>query len=268
MPLDDPTAAPAPPARAAIVVLGAGSGTRVGAGVNKVLLPLAGRPLLAWSVATALEVSGVGPVVVVCRPGERTTVAGALQPTLDEALARAPEAADREVLLVDGGATRHASEMAALRVLAPAIADGSVDVVALHDGARPLASRALFEDVIAQARAAGGAVPTHPLPGLLPRDPAAAPQGWGTGTLAGVATPQAFRAAPLAAAYRAAEEAGFDGTDTAVTFARFADRHAAPDGTAAPLEVRAVAGSAVNLKVTFAEDVVLAEELLSRRLAG
>lgn len=264
MPLDVPAPAPATTAHAAIVVLGAGSGTRVGAGVNKVLLPLAGRPLLAWSVATALEVAGVGPVVVVCRPGERTTVARALQPTLDDAAGRAPEgAAPREVLLVDGGATRHASEMAALTLLAPAIADGSVDVVALHDGARPLASRELFETVIAQARAAGGAVPTHLLPGLLPRDPGAPPHGWGAGAPAGVATPQAFRAAPLVAAYTAAEEAGFDGTDTAVTYARFAPT---ADGT--PGTVRAVPGSSQNLKVTFAEDVALAEQLLRRRSGG
>ena len=55
----------------AVVILAAGSGSRSGAEVNKVLLPLGGRPVLAWSVRDALETDGVGRVVVVFRPGER-----------------------------------------------------------------------------------------------------------------------------------------------------------------------------------------------------
>ena len=230
---------------AAVVVLAAGSGSRVGAQVNKILLPLHGRPVLAWSVLTALEVPGVDPVVVVHRPGERADVGSALLPVIGE----------RDVLLVEGGATRQDSEQAALAVLAPRVADGSVDVIAIHDGARPLAGVALFEATIATARQHGGAVPTHELAALLARDPSAAPAPGGTGTrLAGVATPQAFRAAPLLEAYRAAAAAGFDGTDTAAAFAQFA-----PAGH----EVRAVPTGPGNLKVTFGEDLQVAERLLS-----
>lgn len=232
------------PPTAAVVVLGAGSGTRVGAEVNKVLLPLRGTPLLAWSVRTALAVPGVDPVVVVCRPGERAAVGEALLPVVGE----------REVLLIDGGATRQASEQAALDLLAPRVAAGGVDVVAIHDGARPLAEVALFEAAIATARAYGGAVPAHELAGLLPRDPTAEPSPGGPGTrLVGVQTPQAFRAAPLLAAYAAAGAAGFDGTDTAAAFAAFAP---------AELSIRAVASGPGNLKVTFAEDLAVAERLL------
>lgn len=239
------TTAPAPAPTAAVVVLAAGSGTRVGAGVNKILLPLRGRPVLAWSVLTALELSGVDPVVVVHRPGERADVGTALLPVIGE----------REVLLVEGGATRQDSEQAALAALAPRVAAGSVDVVAIHDGARPLASAALFEATIAIAREHGGAVPTHELAGLLPRDAALVPAPGGPGTrLVGVSTPQAFRATPLLAAYAAAAAAGFDGTDTAAAFAEFA-----PAGH----EVRSVAAHPGNVKVTFAEDLQVAERLLS-----
>ncbi|TNM36561.1 4-diphosphocytidyl-2C-methyl-D-erythritol kinase [Nocardioides albidus] len=230
---------------AAVVILAAGSGTRVGAEVNKVLLPLRGRPVLAWSVLTALAVEGVDPVVVVHRPGERADVGAALLPVIGE----------REVLLVEGGATRQDSEQAALAALAPRVADGSLDVIAIHDGARPLAGPGLFEATIAAARAHGGAVPTHELAGLLPRDAAAAPAPGGPGTrLVGVATPQAFRAGPLLDAYRAAARAGFDGTDTAAAFAQFA-----PAGH----EVRAVPSGPGNLKVTFAEDLEVAARLLA-----
>jgi 2-C-methyl-D-erythritol 4-phosphate cytidylyltransferase len=230
---------------AAIVVLAAGSGSRVGAAVNKVLLPLRDLPILAWSVRTALAVPGVDPVVVVCRPGERSAIGAALVPVVG----------DREVLLIDGGATRQASEQAALDLLGPRVAEGSVDVIALHDGARPLADVALFERTIATAREHGGAVPTTELAGLLARDGSHHPAPGGPGSrLAGVQTPQAFRAAPLLAAYAAAAAAGFDGTDTAAAFAEFAP---GPD-----LTVRAVPSGPGNLKVTFAEDVALAERLL------
>lgn len=240
---------PAP--RSAVVVLGAGSGSRVGAEVNKVLLPVAGWPLLAWSVATALEVA-TGPVVVVCRPGERDHVAAALQPLLDRTMPD-DDGAPPEVWLVDGGATRHASEQAALHALRPRIDDGSVEVVAIHDGARPLADAELYGRVLAAAARWGGAVPTHDLPGLLPRDPAAHPDM--PPRLAGVSTPQAFRAAELVVAYDAAADATFEGTDTAATYVRFA-----------PVERPAVAAVPLarpNLKVTYAEDVATAERLLS-----
>ncbi|GAA4813373.1 2-C-methyl-D-erythritol 4-phosphate cytidylyltransferase [Nocardioides caeni] len=230
--------------RAAIVVLAAGSGTRVGAAVNKVLLPLGGKPLLAWSVEAALAVEGVDPVVVVCRPGERERVAVALQDSVGE----------RELLLIDGGGTRQASEQAALDLLAPRIADGSIDVVAVHDGARPLSAPALFSAVIDAARDAGGGVPAVPLPGLLPIDGDTPPGS--LARLVGVQTPQAFRAGALAAAHASAAAAGFDGTDTAAAYAEFAP--------SADRTVRVVPSTPRNLKVTFAEDVRIAERLLGR----
>ncbi|WP_249666161.1 IspD/TarI family cytidylyltransferase [Nocardioides faecalis] len=251
-----PTATPAAaPPLAAAVVLGAGSGSRVGAEVNKVLLPLRGVPLLAWSVRTALATPGVGPVVVVCRAGERAEVAHLLGEHLAEDLEdRAP---GHEVLLVDGGSTRQASEQAALDVLAPRIADGAVDVVAIHDGARPLADVELWQRAVAVAREHGGAVPAHDLPGLLPRAGGALPIA-GTDRLVGVQTPQAFRAAPLVASYAAARAEGFDGTDTAATYARYAEAA----GHEAAGTIRAVPSGPRNLKVTFADDLALAAELL------
>ncbi|MFC5727498.1 MULTISPECIES: IspD/TarI family cytidylyltransferase [Nocardioides] len=241
---------------AAIVVLAAGSGSRVGAEVNKVLLPLRDRPLLAWSLQAALAVPDADPIVVVCRPGERRSVGAAL----------APYVGRRDVLLIDGGSTRQQSEQAALDLVAPQVADGSIDVIAIHDGARPLAGADLFERVISTAREYGGAVPILELPGLLPRDPTTFPSPGGPGTrLVGVQTPQAFRARPLIAAYSAAAAARFDGTDTAAAFAEFAvsrDRthRSDPDD---PLTIRAVPAGPRNLKVTFAEDLPVAEALLA-----
>jgi 2-C-methyl-D-erythritol 4-phosphate cytidylyltransferase len=222
---------------AAVVIVAAGSGTRVGAGVNKVLLPLGDRPVLAWSVRDALAVDDVRRIVIVIRPADRTAVAEALAPHLGAA----------EVVLVDGGATRHASEWAALQLLAPAIEAGELDLVAIHDGARPLSGVALFEATLAAARKHGGAIPVVPVRDLLTTELTPV-----VGELGGVQTPQAFRADLLLAAHRAAAESGFEGTDTAAVLAEHAD-----------IDVAAVPSSARNLKITFPEDVALAERLLS-----
>lgn len=216
----------------AIVIVAAGSGTRVGAPVNKVLLPLGMTTVLGASVSTALEVADVARLVVVVRPGEQDAVGGAVAPLLG----------DREVLLVEGGATRHASEWQALQALASDIDAGVVDVVAVHDAARPLASPELFEATVEAARRTGGAVPAAPLQGLVRRDLRAA-----TGLLVGVQTPQAFQAGPLLAAYRLADRDGFEGTDTAACLERYSD-----------VRVAAVPSTPLNFKVTFPEDVDLA----------
>jgi 2-C-methyl-D-erythritol 4-phosphate cytidylyltransferase len=223
-----------PPATAA-VILAAGSGSRVGAEVNKVLLPLRGVPVLVWSLRDALALPGVRRVVLVVRPEDRAAVGAAV----------APHLGDREVLVVDGGATRHASEWAALQVLAADVESGEVEVVLVHDGARPLAGLPLWRAVVEAARDSGGAVPMVPVTQLVHDDLAPVAEAVG-----GVQTPQAFRAGELLAAYRAAARDGFEGTDTSACVAAYGDA-----------VVTAVPGSALNLKVTFPEDVALAEEL-------
>ena len=220
---------------AAVVILAAGVGARVGASSNKVLLPLGDRPVLAWSVRDALALDDVRRVLVVVRAGEQDDVAAAL----------APHLGDGEVALVVGGDTRHASEWAALRALAREIEAGDVDVVAIHDGARPLAGAALFAASLGAASEVGGAIPVVRLPGLLALDGRALPP-----ELDGVQTPQAFRAPDLLAAYTAAAAEGFDGTDTAACWSRYTD-----------LPVAAVPSGPGNLKITFPEDLDLALRL-------
>jgi 2-C-methyl-D-erythritol 4-phosphate cytidylyltransferase len=227
---------------AAVVILAAGSGSRVGGEVNKVLLPLDGAPVLARSLRTALGLDDVDPIVLVCRPGEEDAVGAAVTPHLG----------DRDVLLVPGGATRHESEQAALAVLASRIETDEVDVVVVHDGARALAPSSLFEQVVAAAREAGGAVPTVELSGLLPRDPAVPLPA---GRLVGVQTPQAFRAGPLLDAYRSARREGFDGTDTAACLERYR-----PD-----VAIVAVPAGPANLKITYAEDLEAAARISAAR---
>ncbi len=220
----------------AVVILAGGSGSRVGAGTNKVLLPLGDGSVLGRSVQAALAVPDVVRLVLVVRAGDEGKVRAAVGPVVG----------DREERLVPGGPTRHSSEWAALQALADDIGSGVVDVVAVHDGARPLAGPRLFETTLAAAREHGGALPVVELSGLLSRDLRPVED-----RLVGVQTPQAFRAAPLLEAHRQAAAEGYQSTDTAACFAHYSD-----------LPVVAVHGGATNLKVTFPEDLAVAEQLL------
>lgn len=218
--------------QAAIVILAAGSGSRVGAEVNKVLLDLGGRPVITHSVMTALTVPDVAAIVLVARPGEEGAVAEAVTPIIG----------DREVLLVRGGEERQDSERAALEVLRPMVESGEIDVIAIHDGARPFAPAELYQAVISTARQYGGSIPGVPLSSILTTDLRPV-----RGALVGVQTPQAFRAETLIAAY---DRGGNDATDTAAALA-------------GDVVVHAVLGSSSNFKITWPEDVRAAARVIT-----
>ena len=227
--------------RVAVVLLAAGSGSRVGSATNKVYLPLAGSPVFAWSLRSALRLPGLRRCLLVIADQDRSLAEVAL----------AKEAAAGVVELVPGGLTRHASEVNALVALEAEISLGALDVVVMHDAARPLATPALFSEVIRQANSSGGALPGRresPLIAIGADDPS-------PGRTVTVQTPQAFRAAPLLQAYQEAG-AAFAGTDTASCVERYTD-----------LVIRWVPGSADNIKITFPHDLAVAEHLMARRNA-
>jgi 2-C-methyl-D-erythritol 4-phosphate cytidylyltransferase len=235
---------PARTGTAAAVVLAGGSGSRVAAALNKVYLPLAGRRVVSWSFTWAREVAEIGTFVLVVRPEDAELA--------EQTLRR--EASGLPVRLVVGGASRHESEQAALDHLADPILDGAVEVVAVHDGARPLAGPSLWRSVVRTARSVGGAVPALPASGILTVGAdghPVVPEGPVAG-LARVQTPQAFRGRELLKAYEAARSAGYQGTDTACTAERHSD-----------LTVQTVAGARTNLKITYPHDLFLAERLLA-----
>lgn len=225
--------------RAALVMLAAGDGRRSGHHTNKVLLPLAGRRVFTWSIRWARLLPSITHTVLVVREEDRDVVEAAVAREVD------PPA----VQIVTGGDSRHASEWMALQALEPAISAGEVDVVVIHDAARPLAGTALFEAVILAAEEYGGALPVRDQPHL-------ASIGEGAPSLervVAVQTPQAFLAQPLLEAYRSASTDGFVGTDTASCIERYTD-----------LPVHCVPGDAGNIKITFPEDLFLAERLLAK----
>lgn len=227
------------PGGVALVLLAAGAGTRSGHDTNKVYLPLAGRRVLTWSLDTTRGLTDLVTTIVVVQDHERGHADTAL---------RREAGGRRQVRLVPGGKTRHGSEFQALRALAPQIYSREVGIVVIHDAARPLASLAMFEDVVRTARRYGGALPVLDQDGLIFEDGAAVRE-----RLVRVQTPQAFHALPLLAAYERAAEGGFVGSDTAACVERYGN-----------LPVRSVTGDPRNLKITFPEDLFIAERLLAK----
>lgn len=220
-------------------MLAAGEGRRTGHHTNKVLLPLAGRRVFTWSLRWARELVTVTHTVLVIRAQDRDTVLAALE----------REVGPPEVCVVVGGDSRHGSEWQALQALAPAIEAGEIDVVVIHDAARPLAGTALFDSVIQTAWKHGGAIPVRDQDNLAYLHGSEQPHE----RVVAVQTPQAFRARPLLEAYRMAEADRFVGTDTASCMERYTD-----------VPVLCVTGNAGNIKITFPEDLFLAERLLAK----
>jgi 2-C-methyl-D-erythritol 4-phosphate cytidylyltransferase len=214
--------------RAVGIVAAAGSGLRLGADRPKALVPLGGRPLVAWAVATLLD-GGVDEVVVAVPAAERGEFSDALP------------AGTR---LVDGGASRTASVRAAL-----AAVDPGVSAVLVHDAARPLTPPTVVARLLAAVSAGTPAV----VPVLPVVDTTVVVDGDGVvvagpdrATLRRVQTPQGFDRATLVAAYGRLA-VGEELTDDAAVV------------RAAGIPVRTVPGDERAAKVTVAHDLALAE---------
>lgn len=225
--------------RLAAIVLAGGLGARVRSGINKVFLPVQDRAVLDYSVRTLQRASGVSWIVIAVRPEDRHR--------LDHLIEDGP---GPPLSTVAGGVTRHQSEVSAIEFLAPAIEAGAIDLIAIHDGARPFMTFDLLEACIEAAVRFGGAVPGMPPEAPLYRLEEGAAVPLASVALIRVQTPQVFKARPLLEAYRASLEAGFEGVDTAETMEKFST-----------VEVAIVPGDERNMKVTFVEDLFRAEEL-------
>lgn len=226
---------------AGAILLCAGRGERLAAGVDKALVPLAGRPLFAWSLEALERCDAVAAIVVV----------GPVR-ALREALAATGIAARKVAAWTEGGAERQHSVGRGLHVLPAAC-----DVVAVHDCARALVTPDVIARTIADARAHGGAIAAVPLADTLKQ----VTDGRITATppregLWRAQTPQAFRREWLVAAHEAAARDRVLATDDA----------ALVEALGHP--VRVTTGDPVNLKITTADDLVLAEAWLAHRASA
>lgn len=231
--------------RAVAILTAAGSGTRLGHGLPKALVPLAGIPLVVRA-AHALASSGVVRRVVVTAPPE----------ALDELRAAVGDGPGLEV--VPGGATRQASVAAALARLAD---EPGGTVVLVHDAARPLVPVRVVRRVVgAVALGRTAVVPVLPVVDTIKRvvgDDGAVAETLDRRELRAVQTPQGFtldvlRAAHAAAAHRADDEA-LAATDDAGLV------------EAAGGRVWVVEGHEDAMKITTPRDLAVATALVATR---
>ena len=230
-------------AAVATIVVAAGEGRRLGAAEPKALVPLAGRPLLLHSLERLSGLPGLLEQVVVVPPGWRARV--------EERFA-AEFARWKVSRVVEGGVRRQDSAAAGFAALSP-----GVEVVLIHDAARPLVRAADAARVAAAAARDGAALLAVPLSDTLKRE---GPEGRVGETLDRrglwrAQTPQGFRREVYAAAMRRAMKEGGDATDDASLVER------------AGGAVTLVEGDPSNLKITTAADLRAAEALL-REEAG
>ncbi len=227
------------------VILCAGQGTRMRADHNKVLLPLLGRPLIAYTLAAFEQAATVNEILLVAHPDEVAYFAREVIPVAG---------ASKVSSVIAGGATRHQSEQCALDALRQRITTGEIALVMIHDGARPLVTPEEIDQLAEVAQEGAGAILVTPIVAtetLLETRPdgavalISAPE-----ELARAQTPQAFDARLLLAAYDQARLDGFEGTDTASSLERLG--HA----------IHAIYGSDENIKVTTPDDLLRAEAIL------
>jgi 2-C-methyl-D-erythritol 4-phosphate cytidylyltransferase len=225
--------------RTAAIVPAAGRGERLGPGTPKALRALGGVPMLAHAIVGLAQARTIDLVAVAAPADEVTAVRDLL---LDHELAV-------ELIVVAGGETRRESVRLALSALPP-----DVDVVLVHDAARPLAPPELA-DAVAHAvrRGADAVIPALPVVDTVKRVDRSdtVVETLDRSALRAVQTPQGFRRAVLEAAHAATS--GADVTDDAGLV------------EALGRQVLVVPGSEEAFKVTRPLDLALAEVVLARR---
>ncbi len=223
------------PMKVSAIIVAAGRGARLGGEVPKQYQLLSGSPVLKHTILSLLASDRVTEVIVVINPRDAALYAPIAGSISDDRLKPA----------VSGGDSRSVSVRSGLKA-----AGG--DYVAIHDGARPLVPLDALDRVFDQARKTGAAFLALPVTDAvwqvtdgrattaLPRDAIWRAQ-----------TPQVFERRAIVAAHAAHDGPADDDVAIAV---------------AAGLDVHPVRGSQRNLKITFAEDLALAEQQLGTNM--
>jgi len=230
-----------------LLIAAAGSGRRMGAPINKLLLPVAGRPVLAWTLDAVLGCPAIEWIGVMGQPEDEEAIQAIL-------LAARPT---RPVRWILGGDTRQESVRLGLAAL-PAAAEA----VLIHDGARCLATPELFSRcalaLLEAIEAGAGIIAATPVSDTIKQ---VDQQGLIQATperqhLWAAQTPQGFAVRQLRSAHRQALEKGWSVTDDAALFERLG------------LPVQVLEAPASNIKLTTPFDLSVAEAVLRARSAA
>lgn len=219
------------------IVAAGGSGARMGAQKNKLFLPIGDKPVIAHTLLALQKSSCIHEIILSAREVDMAELKRVAEKYGITKLAA----------IVRGGAHRAASVKSALSAVSE-----WADVVAVHDGARPLIADKQIQEVVAEALKSGAAAVGVPPKCTLKR---ADVNGFITETvdrsmIFEIQTPQVFQTSILQRAYDADETVLKCATDDCFLVERLGVR------------IRVVEGSYRNIKVTTPEDMILAERLL------
>jgi 2-C-methyl-D-erythritol 4-phosphate cytidylyltransferase len=216
--------------------MAAGTGSRFDAGAPKQTALLNGRAMIAWSAGVLAQSPRVTGLVVVTPAGSETSLRDMLT----------ADAVRKMHATVTGGATRQDSVYNGLEQVPP-----DATHVLIHDAARPCLSAALRDRVIDALAVHGAVIPAVAVTDTLIRDIDAGVDAiLDRVHVAGVQTPQGFRLDLIRRAHRVARERGFKSSDDGSLVLALAEK------------VATVPGERTNLKVTFREDLAIAEAIL------
>ena len=224
-----------------LLIPAAGSGKRMGADRNKLLLPLLGKPILQWTLEAAIASDAIAWIGVMGQPHDYPE----FQQIFNEVSPIKP------IRLIQGGTTRQASVFNGLKALPT-----DCDRVLIHDGARCLATPQLFDRCDVSLQTMQGFIAAVPVKdtikvvnGLTIVDTPNRDHLWAA------QTPQGFQANLLKDAHFKAVEQGWEVTDDAALFEKVG------------LAVQIVMGEETNLKITTQQDLAIAEFILNQRSA-
>ncbi|HEV8131699.1 MAG TPA: 2-C-methyl-D-erythritol 4-phosphate cytidylyltransferase [Acidobacteriota bacterium] len=218
----------------AAIIAAAGSGSRAHLDIPKQLLPLGGKPLFLWSLRIFEKLERVREVFLVVPEGKN----GEFQKAIAE---------NSPVKLVAGGDRRQDSVLAGLNQVSR-----DVDIVLVHDAARPFINAALVNALIDTAVQQGAAIPIAPVSETLKEvSHGRVIQTLDRGSIYRAQTPQVFQKEILLNVFRSVPQERV-WTDEASML------------ESAGIPVAAVPGDERNIKITYLEDFHYAEYLLSR----
>ena len=224
-----------------LLIAAAGSGRRMGAARNKLLLPVAGKPVIAWTLKAALSAGRISWIGIVGRESDRREILSAVGPS------------SKPIVWIQGGESRQES---VLRGLA-GLPDGTRHVL-VHDGARCLVEPDLFNRCADAVEGGAALIAATPVTDTIKRV-----DGEGiirdTPERAGLwaaQTPQGFAVDQLRHGHAEAQARGWSVTDDASLFERLGWR------------VQVLDAGPENIKVTTPFDLTVAEAILKLRAAG
>lgn len=223
------------------VVVAAGSARRM-EGIDKILAPLGELPVIVHTLYAFQDCPAFDEIVVVTREDLLVEVSRLCK----------EYKLDKVTKVIAGGAERMLSVRAGLQEVRP-----DADMVAIHDGARPLVTQEILEEVVKRAAVTGAAVPAIPITDTVKRaEGGVTVETVDRSALWAVQTPQVFEFGLIRTAVEKAVADEENLTDDCAAVERLG------------MKVSLTTGSRENIKITTPFDLLLGEAILESRVRG